>query len=171
MNDREDRKLTLTHERICRDVRRSVHMHSLLLSVPCILLVLLAAVTPLLLGRRDPIITAILWAIVLLLACFTVALLVSDARDLLAVKSRKYIITEETPLDGKRVAYYRRRPVTWHSLSFTRSGTHCVRNDVFDTYLDLTVEGTYYLVGVPRKNGRLHLLYIYDAKSYEQAQA
>ncbi|MBO5898009.1 MAG: hypothetical protein J6R04_03265 [Clostridia bacterium] len=170
MNDREDRRPLLTHERIRRDVRKSVHMHSLLLSVPCILLVLFAAVTPRLLGRRDPIITAILWAIVLLPACFTVALLVSDARDLLAVKSRKYIITEDTLLDGERVAYYSHRPVAWHSLSFTRSGTHRVRSDVFDTYLDLTVEGTYYLVGVPRKNGRLHLLYIYDTKNYKQDQ-
>ena len=100
MNDREDRRPLLTHERIRRDVRKSVHMHSLLLSVPCILLVLFAAVTPRLLGRRDPIITAILWAIVLLPACFTVALLVSDARDLLAVKSRKYIITEDTNLQS-----------------------------------------------------------------------
>jgi hypothetical protein len=174
MEDQQSRKLPLSHERICRDIRKSVHIYNLVLSLPIILSAFLAAVMTFLSDHDHykSTIAAILWVLVLLLAFFTALLLVSNARNLLAVKSRKYVITEDILTDKETITHRRRSfRGSWHRLSFGHSGVHRVRSDIFAEHLDLTVENTYYLVGIPRKNGRLRLLYIYDTQSYQQDQA
>ena len=163
MEVQADRKLTLTHERICRDMRTYFLLR---LSLP--FFVFTFFLTPFLLSLIAALdgSESLIWTLFLPLEIVPLLFTLPTVGKWIRVKQKKYVIVQDMLLDADKYGHRQKTSFPFY-LSLREHGKYQFSYPPCNQWADLAVEDTCYLVGYPRKNGRFCLLYVYNTRDYE----
>ncbi|MBO5898010.1 MAG: hypothetical protein J6R04_03270 [Clostridia bacterium] len=163
MEVQADRKLTLTHECICRDARIYLFLKA---SIPLALFTFF--LTPFLLSLIAALdgSESLIWTLFLPLEIVPLLFTLPTVGKWIRVKQKKYVIVQDMLLDADKYGRRQRDPCPYY-LSFRHYGKYQLRYPPCNRWADLAVEDTCYLVGYLRKSGRFCLLYVYNTRDYE----
>ena len=163
MEVQADRKLTLTHERICRDMRTYFLLR---LSLP--FFVFTFFLTPFLLSLIAALdgSESLIWTLFLPLEIVPLLFALPTVGKWIRVKQKKYVIVQDMLLDADKYSRRQRDPCPYY-LSFRHYGKYQLGYPPCNRWDALVVGEACYLVGYPRKNGRFCLLYVYNTRDYE----